>query len=119
MLRVQLYGRHLLERNVASPAVPAAAQAAPRRRGHGVATQPHRSARARVLLGRGSLAARTATPGPGGEAETEARSPGEGARTARRGGAVSGGGRGQRPAQVKEGVAGGQGAVESRAGARA
>lgn len=68
VLRVQLYGGHLLERNVASSAVPAAAQAAPRRRGHGAATQPRRSARARVLLGRGSFAARTETPGPGGEA---------------------------------------------------
>lgn len=88
VLCVQLYGRHLLEGNVASPAVPAAAQAAPRRRGHGAATPLRRSARARVLLGRGSFAARTATPGSGGEAEVEARPPGEEARTARGRGVV-------------------------------
>lgn len=95
---------------MASPAVPAAAQAAPRRRGHGAATQPRRSAGARVLLGPGSFAARTATPGPGGEAEAEARPPGEGARTARGGGAFVGKWAG--PAGLKEGVAGGQGGVE-------
>lgn len=110
VLCVQLYGRHLFERNVASPAVPAAAQAAPRRRGHGAATQPRRSAGARVLLGPGSFAARTATPGPGGEAEAEARPPGEGARTARGGGAFVGKWAG--PAGLKEGVAGGLGDVE-------
>lgn len=102
MLRVQLYGRHLLERNVAGPAVPAATQAAPRRRGHGAATQPRRSARARLFLGRGSFATRAATPRRGGEAVVEARPPGQEVRTARLGGAGRGrevGGASCRPAE--------------------
>lgn len=111
VLRVQLDGRHLLEGNVAGPAVPAAAQAAPGRRGHGAATPTRRSARARVFLGRGSSAARTATPRRGGEAAAEERFPvekrglpggaGRGGAGPEVGGAGPGGGRGQLPTDYR------------------